>query len=281
MQNRVREWKCESSQFMRVLWYTVRKNGKRQKKCAPTSEAQQKVNERNKARHLSDLIHLNFTPDDIAVHPTYEDRFLPASWEEHQTNLRNFVRRLKRAWAKKTGKNSKEFRYILVAAKSESGRAHAHMIVSGGRTEREIASVWGMGYVNRRQLEFNESGLIGLANYIIKKKERVFKRSFSTSKNLEKPDPDQKNDYKITNRDARHVDENPLDYAFIEEKYPGWSVAWVNPTAETMDEEEDGQKNQHPFGRFIEIMLYRTDNQYFKRDAKGRITYDWAKEFEN
>lgn len=279
MQNRIREWKCESSQFMRVLWYTVRRNGKRQKKFAPTSEAQAKVNERNKQRHLSDLIHLNFTPGDLAVHPTYEDRFYPADWEEHTANLRNFIRRLKRAWAKKTGRDFKEFRYILVSAQSSTGRMHAHLIISGGMDEREIAAVWGMGYVNRKQLEFNESGLVGLANYIIKPKERVNRRSFSTSKNLEKPDPHQKNDYKITQKDARHVDENPLDWAYIEEKYPGWSVAWVNATAENGEEEDVGEKKAHPFGHFIEIMLYKTDNKYFKRDKWGRITYDWSNEF--
>ena len=89
MRTQIREVKYKSSQYMRVLLYPVRSKGgrrpgRRRSRGKPTSAIQAALNARNAARLLSDLIHLNFTPDDCAIHPTYADGFMPSTDEEAQ-----------------------------------------------------------------------------------------------------------------------------------------------------------------------------------------------------
>ena len=45
--------------------------GKRRSRCKPTSEIQQKLNQKNAEKKLTRLVHSNFTEDDIALHLTY------------------------------------------------------------------------------------------------------------------------------------------------------------------------------------------------------------------
>ena len=273
MANRIREMRMESAMYMRVMWYTVRNfwPGKRGKRFQPTSEVQKKCNERNRMRYLSDLLHLNFTPEDVAFHPTYEERWLPETFEDALKHRRNFVKRLKRAWAKATGRGEKECKIFMVTAQSSTGRVHHHMIMSGGLSFAQITKIWGMGHCDPRQLEFDENGITGLSHYIAKENERKTKRSWATTKNFIKPEYD-KRDGVVTNKDAAYTDLHPDDVGFIEEKYPGWGVAEIIPTSRT---EGEGEDKEHPFGHFIEIRLYRKDNRYFRRDKNGYIHYGY------
>lgn len=273
MAKRIREMRMITPMYMRILIYTVRNywKGKRGKKFQPTSEIQKKCNERNRMRYLSDLLHLNFTPEDIAFHPTYEDRWLPENFEEAIKHRQNFVKRLKRAWAKATGMPAKDCKIFMVTAQASTGRVHHHMIMSGGLSFEQITKIWGMGHCSPRNLEFDEKGICGLSNYIAKPGERKCKRSWATTKNFEKPEYTTR-DNQYTNKDADYMDEHPDDVGFVEEKYPGWGVAEIIPTSFAGEGEED---KEHPFGHFIEIRLYRKNNRYFQRDKSGRIHYGY------
>ena len=74
--------------------------GKRRSRCKPTSEIQQKLNQKNAEKKLTRLVHSNFTEDDIALHLTYRPGEEPQTEEEAQHILSNYIRRLKRRYAK-------------------------------------------------------------------------------------------------------------------------------------------------------------------------------------
>lgn len=157
--------------------------GKRRKKCRPTSEIQEKLNQKNAERKVTRLVHLNFTKKDIALHLTYNTA--PESAGEAQRDLWNFIRRVKRL-RKKLG--LPELKYISCTEfGKKSGRVHHHMILSGGIDRDTLEELWGHGYANSKRLQFHEDGVTGLAHYIVKEKD--FYKRWNQSKNLRKPEP--------------------------------------------------------------------------------------------
>lgn len=274
MASRIREMRMDSAMYMRLMLFTVRNfwPGKRGKRFQPTTETKKRCNERNRLRRISDLLHLNYTPEDIAFHPTYEDRWMPGTFEDALKDRQNLWRKLKRAWAKETGRPAKECKIFAVTAQSSTGRVHHHMIMTGGLSAEQITKIWGKGHCSPRHLEFDENGIVGLANYIAKENERKTKRSWATTKNFEKPEYS-KRDGVVTTKEAEYIDNHPEDVGFVEEMYPGWGVAEIIPTSRVEEEGEEGK--EHPFGHFIEIRLYRKDNLYFQRDKNGYIHYGY------
>ena len=263
MRTQIREVKYKSSQYMRVLLYPVRSKGgrrpgRRRSRGKPTSAIQAALNARNAARLLSDLIHLNFTPDDCAIHPTYADGFMPSTDEEAQKKITNYIRRVRRVYIKKNG-SSEGFKYIYVTEKTKKGRFHHHLIFSApGVTYREMIECWGMGRCNPRPLEFNENGLLGLSHYMVK--DPVGSRRWGCSKGLVRPVP-RENDTRVSQKDAaRLCSENPDLTSIAEKYYPGFTIS-------------DVSANVTASGSFIELFLYRTDNRYFWYDRWNRIHY--------
>lgn len=116
--------------------------GKRRSRCKPTSEIQQKLNQKNAEKKLTRLVHSNFTEDDIALHLTYRPGEEPQTEEEAQHILSNYIRRLKRRYAKL----GMELKYISCTEYGKtSGRVHHHVILSGGLDRDTIEKVWGLG----------------------------------------------------------------------------------------------------------------------------------------
>ncbi len=259
-----REYTVQTGEYMRVHLFPVRRKatGKRGKRNKPTSEVQQKLNARNAENKLADLIHLNFTPDDLTFDLTYRDGQLPATVEDAQREARNMMRRCRYQWGK-LGKNPAEFKYIFVTEQSSKGRIHHHCIISGGIDRDTLEGLWRKGHCNTQRLQFDENGIRGKAHYITK--EPITSKRWCASQNLAKPAPRQ-NDYRIKARDARHINDNPDDFAFIEKLYPEYSVAEVRTTANT-----DKQ-----IGAFVTLFLYKTDNRYFRRTKCG-IDYRYRK----
>ena len=156
--------------------------GKRRKRCKPTSEIQERLNRKNAEKKLTRLVHNNFTADDLALHLTYREE--PADEEQAQRDLQNFIRRLKRRY-KKAGI---ELKYISCTEFGKtSGRAHHHLIISGGYDRDEIEKAWGLGYSNTKRLQFEDDGVTGLAHYIAK--EKHFYKHWNASRNLIQPEP--------------------------------------------------------------------------------------------
>ena len=262
MVTQMREVKYKTAQYMRVVVFPVRKEGGK-KSCRaaranPTREVQAALNQRNASRMLSDIIHLNFTPDDCAIHPTYSEDFLPKDDDEAFRNIINYIRRLRRAYVRVNG-DAEGFKYLYVIEKTKTGRYHYHMVISApGLTYKQMIECWGMGRCNPRPLEFDESGVVGLAHYMVK--DPVGSRRWGCSKGLARPAP-RTNDTRFSQKDAAALCGANPDLSRIEGKYyEGWKISDVE-TVVTVT------------GTFIEMFLYRENNEYFWRDRWGRIHY--------
>ena len=162
---------------------------KRSKRKKPTSDTQQRLNQRHAEGKLRRLLHTNFTEKDLFVTLTFEDAYLPASVEEAQRLQQNFMRKLKRRYAKL----ETDLKYIYILERGqEHGRIHVHMVVSGGVEKEDLEALWGMGKVRASALAFNEDGLSALAKYFTKGDEENGGKSITwkrwvASRNLEKP----------------------------------------------------------------------------------------------
>ena len=190
--------------------------GKRRKKCKPTKEMQEQINQRNAERKLTRLAHANFTPDDLALHLTYRPGTEPTAEEDAKKNLSNYLRRLKRLYKKL----DIEFKYISCIEIGKKGRVHNHLIISGGADRDELEKLWGFGYANSKRLQFGDDGITGLARYMVKDKH--FYKRWNQSRNLIIPEPVQR-DGELTVSDASDIAaavEAGTVHLMFEELYP-------------------------------------------------------------
>ncbi|MGN1410260.1 MAG: hypothetical protein ACI4XJ_08795 [Eubacteriales bacterium] len=260
MREYVRQHITDCGDYARVNLYPVRPvSRKRGAKKMPSSNVQQKLNAQNSAHRLSDLIHCNFTPDDVALHLTYSDKHKPETVKDAQRLAYNYMRRLARLWSKKSGEDKSLFKWIIVTEQSSTGRIHHHVIISGGLTMSDLSDKWGLGHTSTRTLEFDETGLIGLATYITKS--RTSYRRWQASKNLKKLDI-RENDYKVRKKDVRYIRDNPQDNWFVSQLHDGYSVC-----PDSIRVQDDGAIG----GLFISYMIYKNDNGMFYRDKNGLI----------
>lgn len=190
--------------------------GKRRKRCKPTSEIQEKLNQKNAERKITRLAHNNFTERDIALHLTYDIQ--PDSPEQAQRDLYNFMRRVKRK-RKKLG--LPELKYLsCTEVGKRNGRVHHHVIMSGGMDRDILEELWGKGFANSKRLQFKEDGITGLAHYIVK--DRMFFKRWNQSRNLVMPEPFVK-DGAVTLADMEEMQEateSKAEWMYFEERYP-------------------------------------------------------------
>ena len=198
----------------------------RSKKRKPTSETMKKLNQRNAERKLIRLLNTNFTKEDIRFDLTYDSEHCPASPEDAQREMQNFLRRVKRYRAKN---GLPELKYIAVTeVGSKSGRIHHHIVMSGGISINELADIWGRGYTSAKALQPDEQGLSGIGKYLIKDTPILSKR-WSASRNLEQP--------KVSERDGRLPqykvkkwhDSGYDNREEIEAAYEGYALSEVKP----------------------------------------------------
>lgn len=82
-------------------------------------------------------------------------------------DIRNFFRCVKRMRAKLS---LPELKYVYVIEGEPNGRRfHIHVTMSGGVDRTELERLWGFGYANSRQLQFNSNGIEGIGRYVTKK----------------------------------------------------------------------------------------------------------------
>ena len=202
------------------IYPVFQRPGKRREKCKPTNDIQVRLNQKNAERKVTRLIHNNFTERDMALHLTYRES--PNSIEDAEKNLTNFLRRLKRAYAKL----GIALKYIKTTERGvKSGRIHHHLIISGGIERDVIENMWGFGYANSKRLQFRESGVTGLAHYIVKDKSKY--RRWSGSRNLIQPEAII-SDGKITVEEAENIEKNieeHNEYALFEDLYPEYILS--------------------------------------------------------
>lgn len=191
----------------------------RGKRAKPTSETQERLNADNAARMLTRLLNTNFTPADYALHLTYKEQ--PQDADEAMRNVQNYLRRLRRLYTKR----GITLKYVWVTeAGKKSGRIHHHLVISGGVDRNTIENMWGKGRANSRALQFDENGLAGLSNYIVK--EPLTSKRWSCSRNLDKPEVRQ-TDYKITQRQAHELIRDADNREPFEALYPDYFVSQV------------------------------------------------------
>ena len=161
----------------------VRSHGKGEVTWAPTSKAQERVNQMRRKRYVTRIVNLNFDNTSYMIELDYAPGVYTDSMQEAQGHIRNYIRRIRRIY-KKAGV---ELKYIYTTERGEeSGRVHHHLIVSGGVSKEALLVAW--KYSKRcyaQQLEYSENGYTDLAVYYAKRQE-AFERCFTCSQNLDR-----------------------------------------------------------------------------------------------
>ena len=275
MQRTYRERRYHCGDYLEVAIYPVyRPAGSRCGRAKPTSEGQAKLNYINSQKELVRLLNANFTENDIEVHLTYRDEYLPGTKEEADRLLRNYLRRLKRRY----NKLGIELKYVYVtegtgfpeanaesfggSKGSDGKRFHHHVTLSGGLDRDELEILWSFGYANSRRLVFNENGVEGLAKYVTKQMREEIekgKRSFSCSKNLYHPEPIDR-DGRFSHKTMKVMCERPGDGAeVLEAVFDGYEAAEVKSFY-----------NDCNGGVYIYARLYRKDAGFLKKLKKRK-----------
>ena len=189
MQTRYKEKLMQAGDMIfGVVFPEYRKGGKRRGRFQPTSEVQARNNERRAAEWHRLMVHANFVRNDYFTTLTYDDDSLPATKAVFDRDVRNFIRRIKRAY-KAAGL---ELKYYMEKVSGDGVRPHAHVYLSGGIDRNIIDGLWGRGYCNTRRLQFNECGVQDLATYsgmqhVGERTRRRGEHRYSGSRNLKKP----------------------------------------------------------------------------------------------
>lgn len=190
-----------------------KKGEKRQKKEKPTPEQMQLYNRINKAKRIRRTIGLNFGPSDYWVTLTYKKgERKDMAGVKH--DVKNFKDRLRRPY-KKAGV---ELKWMQVIEIGKRGGIHIHMVLNRIEgTDLLVAKNWGHGHPYFKQL-YEEGQYEQLSHYMAKlppeqegdkKREECLQEltdanySFSTSRNLVRPEPDERKVY--TRRTMEHA----------------------------------------------------------------------------
>ena len=206
MQRTYRERKYVCGDYIEVAIYPVytqaRVRGKRKK---PTTEVQQRLNRRHATDRLRRLLHTNFNPKDLFVTLTFDNDKLPETVADCQRAVQNFLRRVKRKYAKA----GLVLKYIYILEYGEKRqRLHAHLAINECLSRSELSALWGQGTVSADKLRFEKDGLTALAVYLTKGKDdeddRLTFKRWCGSRNLEQPT--------ITERDGRISHKKMIDF---------------------------------------------------------------------
>lgn len=169
------------------IYCSVRTRGKsvpRERRKAPTTEAQAKLNDINRKKHFRRKINANFKPYDIYATLTYAKE--PDEIERAIKNLSNFIKRINYD-RKKRGIDN--IRYIAVT-EYQSGRVHHHVIMERMSMD-EIIKQWnktsGAGSAELQTLYAHDTDYSDLADYLLKETRNRRGKHWTESRNLIQP----------------------------------------------------------------------------------------------
>jgi len=178
------------------------KGEKRTKKKKATPEQIKKQNQTNREKKMRRLIKANFVPDDLWNTLKYPEG-IRKTIEEVKEDLKKFLELMRKAY-KQCGEI---FKFIYRIEIGEHGGIHIHILINRSRgkpdTDITIQECWTNGRVNFQSV-YEYGGYKKLASYIVKQpdeemegqlslfseKERKELVSYSSSRNLIRPEPE-------------------------------------------------------------------------------------------
>ena len=210
------------------IWSTAAMAGEARRQAEKHRESVQRVNLRNKQKHLRRLINANFGTGDILLTLTYTQTEQPRDEKRAQKDIRNYLKRLRRK-RERMGLPELKYVYTTEVTHGEKGtRYHHHLIVSGGISRETIESLWHSGIANSRAAQPDAYALSGWAHYMTKQKatqEKAYRRGFACSRNLRQPKVTYA-DHKISRRMMQEIsrDMQTKGTEIMEALYPGYEV---------------------------------------------------------
>lgn len=163
------------------------------KKRAPrtagnSSKRKINANEREAVKRLARIIHCNFVPGDLWLTLKYSDGRLPADIKEADKIIGKFLRNVRAAYRKETGK---KLRYILCTSETSTktgnkARLHHHLIMDRMAYEI-ICRYWPQEEISYSLID-GRGDHTALAKYIVQNfGGEVGRKRWSCSRGLEKP----------------------------------------------------------------------------------------------
>ena len=154
-------------------------------------KAQRNLNDKNARKYVERLINENFTDNDLWITLTYDDEHLPPDGDIDAAikNMQRFIRRVNYQ-RKKRGLSNAKYVYVTEYNPTEEIRWHHHIVMDGQMKMDVVEACWKQSSRNEvRRLKKDENGLSGMANYIVKEKERVkSEKRWNSSQGLKDPD---------------------------------------------------------------------------------------------
>lgn len=155
------------------------------------SRAQKNLNNKNARKYVERLINQNFTNNDIWITLTYDDEHLPPDGDIDAAikNMQKFIRRVNYQ-RKKRGLPNTKYVYVTEYSAKATIRWHHHIVMDGAMDMETVEGCWKQSSRNEiRRLQEDENGLSGMANYLVKEKERIkSEKRWNSSHGLQDPD---------------------------------------------------------------------------------------------
>ncbi len=195
------------------------KGEKRQERKKATPEQIKKQNQLNKEKWVRRLIKANFLPDDLWTTLKYP-KGTKKQLKEVKKDLKAFLDKMRKSYKKR----GDPFKFIYRVEIGKRGGIHIHILINRSDhkpdTDLMVQDLWEHGRVNFQSI-YEYGGYQKLANYIAKKpgeeeekqlklfdeKERKELTSYSSSRNLIRPEPEKKVYNKWTMR--KLIEEGP------------------------------------------------------------------------
>lgn len=150
-----------------------------------TKKAQRNLNEKNAKKRLIRLINENFTIDDWAIHLTYSNQNRPSTIEKAEKEVYKYIRKINYR-RKKMGLPNAKWIYVTEYDPQKKIKVHHHLLMEKGIDRKVMKDLWTNGTRTEiKELEPDEYGLTGLANYI--SKDPKGKKRWKSSKGLKQP----------------------------------------------------------------------------------------------
>lgn len=166
---------------------------KRSPRVNPTTEQQQKINDRHLVKRLTRLLNANFDENCWYITFDYKKEQRPESVEVLHKQEQKLLRDLRKIYKKENA----VFKYVWTAEVGKRGGAHIHMVVSPIDI-RLLKNIWQYGWTTIKPMD-SSGQYRRLAEYFIKyfqktrdTDEQIQKKSYNPSKNLIRPVPKKK-----------------------------------------------------------------------------------------